>query len=66
MRRPRTGEVSRKVHGAIDQIDLTPVVDYLAGANPGVVLPKNLAEIIAEAMAVRLAAFGLGLGNSPT
>ena len=63
MRKPRLGEAHRGVQKAVDQIDLTPVVDYVEGVRPSVKMPKHLAEMIAQAITARLTAFGLSLGN---
>jgi hypothetical protein len=63
MRKPRQGEAHRVVQQAVDQINLVPVVDYVEGASPTVQMPKALVEMIAQAIAARLAAFGLSLGN---
>jgi hypothetical protein len=63
-KRPRAGQVNRLVHEALDLYDLTAIADYIRDSNPDVALPRDLNEVVHEALVRRLTGCGLSLGNT--
>jgi hypothetical protein len=62
-KRPRTGQLNRLVHEALDLYDFTAIADYVRDSNPDIAFPRDFNEVVHEALDIRLRGFGLSLGN---